>query len=209
MRRAAPLALAAALLLVACDPSEVPSPTSTAPSTPPGPAAETPTPTAIGPDPLVTWSPAPTPVRERSEGWLRETLLVTAPGGVRLHASPVSTSMTLEYVDDARSLAIWIEIENAGDADWRGVFGADATLTDDLGNTFLPVANPTPADLHPDPERYGYTNRNLMQEVHLPSGDRTQGVLVFRPTLGNRPAHLNVTLDGERTTSWVVNIGQL
>jgi hypothetical protein len=89
------------------------------------------------------------------------------------------------------------------------VFGADATLTDEIGNTFLPVAEPTPADQHPDPARYGYANRNLMQPLDLPSGERTQGVLVFRPTLGNRPASLNVTLDGERTTSWVVNIGQL
>ena len=139
----------------------------------------------------------------------RETLLVTAPGGVLLHVTPVSSSLTLDYVDATRSLGVWIEVENAGDVDWSGAFGADATLTVEIGNTFLPVAEPTPADLHPDPARYGYANRNLMQPIDLPAGERTQGVLVFRPTLGNRPASLNVTLDGERTTSWVVNIGQL
>jgi hypothetical protein len=208
VRRALLSALAAALLLPACETGG--DPPSPSPSVAPPPVvAESPTPTVIGQDPLVTWSPSPKAVGERSEGWLRETLLVTAPGDVRLHVRPVSTSMTLEYVNGTRSLAIWIEIENTGDADWNGAFGTDATLTDELGNTFLPVASPVPGDLHPDPERYGYANRNLMQAVDLPAGERTQGVLVFRPTLGNRPASLDVTLDGERTTSWVVNIGQL
>jgi hypothetical protein len=209
VRRVVPLALAASIVLAACEPAEeapTPAPAVTS-STPP--SSGTTTPTTIGPDPLVTWSPQPKAVGERGEGWLRETLLVTAPGGVLLHVTPVSSSLTLEYVDATRSLGVWIEIENAGDVDWSGVFGADATLTDEIGNTFLPVAEPTPADQHPDPARYGYANRNLMQPLDLPSGERTQGVLVFRPTLGNRPASLNVTLDGERTTSWVVNIGQL
>ena len=201
------MAVAAVIVLVACEPDgSAPNPS----TTPPPPATTAPpTPTGIGPDPLVTWSPTPRPVGERGEGWFRETLLVTAPDGVQLHARPVSTSMTLEYVDDARSLAIWIDIENVSDADWRGVFGADATLTDEFGNTFLPIASPEQRDLHPDPQRYGYTNRNLMQPVELAAGERMQGVLVFRPTLGNRPATLSVTLDDERMTSWIVNIGQL
>jgi hypothetical protein len=204
----APLVAAAVLLLGACeaggdDPRPTPAPSA------PAPPSASPSPTGVGQDPLVTWSPQPTPVGQRGQGWLRETLLVTAPGGVELHVEPVSTSMTLEFRDGTRSLAVWIEIENAGDRDWSGVFGSDATLTDDLGNTFLPVAVPTPDDLHPEPERYGLTNRNLMQPVDVPAGERVQGVLVFRPTLGNRAARLNVTLDGERTTSWVVNIGQL
>lgn len=206
-----PTVLAAALALVACEtdggaPSPAPSPSRQVASATDDPV---PSPEAVGRDPLVTWSPAPASVGERSEGWLRETLLVTAPGDVRLHVTPRSTSMTLEYVDGVRSLAIWIEIENPGETDWAGSFGADATLTDELGNTFLPVAEPTPADLHPDPERYGYTNRSLVAPIRLEAGAAAQGALVFRPTLGNRPATLHVSLDGERTTSWVVNIGQL
>lgn len=204
-----PLVLAAAFALAACEaggeePSPTPSITPTALASEPAPS-----PTVIGQDPLVTWSPEPKAVGERGEGWLGERLLVTAPGDVHLHVEPVSTSMTLGFEGGARSLAIWIEIENAGDADWNGVFGAQVTLTDELGNTYLPVASPTPGDLHPDPDRYGFTNRNLMRPVAVPTGERTQGVLVFRPTLGNRTARLHVTLDGQRTTSWVVNIGQL
>ena len=206
MRHPVPLAVAAVVVLVACEPGEgSPSPAPSVPSVTTG----APSPTLIGQDPLVTWSPQPQTVGERGDGWLRETLLVTAPGNVLLHVTPLSTSMTLEYVDDARSLGVWIEIENAGEADWSGVFGADATLTDELGNTFLPVAEPTSSDLHPNPERHGYTNRNLMEPIEIAAGDRTQGVLVFRPTLGNREASLNVSLDGQRTSSWVVNIGQL
>jgi hypothetical protein len=205
VRRGVPLALAAALLLVACEPDQSePSPTTAEPA----PTA-TPSPTVTGQDPLVTWSPSPRAVGERGEGWLRETLLVTAPGGVELHAQPVSTSMTLEYVDGTRSLAIWIDIENVGDVDWSGVFGADATLSDDVGNTFVPVASPQARDLHPDPARYGASNRNLMKPVTLAPGERTQGALVFRPTLGNRAATLAVNLGDDRTTSWIVNVGQL
>jgi hypothetical protein len=196
------------MVLAACEADDGTTPTP-APTPAPPTTAGPPSPTVIGPDLVVTWSPSATQVGERAEGWLRETLLVTGPNGVRLHAEPVSTSMTLEYVEDARSLAIWIEIDNAGDTDWRGVFGADATLTDEFGNTFSPVASPEPRDLHPDPERYGYENRNLMEPLELAAGEATQGVLVFRPTLGNRPATLRVSLDGERTTSWIVNIGQL
>ena len=206
MSRAVTLAFAAALVLVACDP-ETREPAPTAPRSPePATAA---TPTVTGQDPMVTWSPPPKAVGERSEGWLRETLLVTAPGGVRLHVRPVSTSMTLEYVDGTRSLAIWIDIENVGDVDWSGVFGADASLSDDIGNTFGPIASPEPRDLHPDPDRYGSSNRNLMRSVSVPAGDVVEGVLVFRPTLGNRPATLAVSLGDDRTTSWIVNIGQL
>lgn len=201
--------LAAVFALAACDTggggaSPTPSITPTAHASGPAPSA-----TVVGQDPLVTWSPEPKAVGERGEGWLGETLLVTAPGDVQLHVEPVSTSMTLAFEGGARSLAIWIDIENAGDADWNGVFGAQATLTDELGNTYLPVASPAPDDLHPDPDRYGFTNRNLMRPIAVPTGERTQGVLVFRPTLGNRTARLQVTLDGQRTTSWVVNIGQL
>jgi hypothetical protein len=208
VRRGVPLALAAALLLVACEPDQPePSPT-TAGSAEPAPTSASGS-TVIGQDPLVTWSPSPRAVGERGEGWLRETLLVTGPGGVELHVQPFSTSMTLEYVEGTRSLAIWIDIQNVGDVDWSGVFGADATLSDEIGNTFLPVVSPQPRDLHPDPARYGASNRNLMKPVTLAPGERTQGALVFRPTLGNRAATLAVSLGDDRTTSWIVNIGQL
>ena len=208
MSRAVPLALAAALVLVACDPdSGGPSPTVSRSPEPTTTAATTPT--VTGQDPLVTWSPPPKAIGERSEGWLRETLLVTAPGGVELHVRPTGTSMTLDYVDGTRSLAIWIDIENVGDADWSGVFGAEAALSDEIGNTFRPVAAPQARDLHPDPARYGASNRNLMQPVSIAAGDRVQGALVFRPTLGNRTATLAVSLGDDRTTSWIVNIGQL
>jgi hypothetical protein len=209
VRRVVPLALAASIVLAACEPGEeapTPAPAVTS-STPP--SSGTTTPTTIGPDPLVTWSPQPKAVGERGEGWLRETLLVTAPGGVLLHVTPVSSSLTLEYVDATRSLGVWIEIENAGDVDWSGVFGADATLSDDVGNIFVPVASPQARDLHPDPARYGASNRNLMKPLTLAAGERTQGALVFRPTLGNRAATLAVSLGDDRTASWIVNIGQL
>ena len=208
MRRIGPAAVAAALLLVACEPTggndATPRPTASAAPE----VTETPSPTVIGPDPLVTWSPQPQPVSERNEGWLGEPLLVTAPGDVRLVVTPVSTSMTLDYVEGARSLAIWIQVENAGDATWRGVLGANARLTDEFANVYPPVVSPTIRDVHPNPDRYGYSNRNLMRPISVAPGERRQGVLVFRPTLGNRAATLAVTLDDERTTSWVVNIGQ-
>jgi hypothetical protein len=48
-----------------------------------------------------------------------------------------------------------------------------------------------------------------MEPATLGAGERTQGVLVFRPTLGNRAATLAVSLGDDRTTTWIVNIGQL
>jgi hypothetical protein len=208
VRRIGPAAVAAALLLVACEPTGGTDATPTAAASPAPPPSASPSPAVVGSDPLVTWSPQAQAVGERSEGWLGEPLLVTASGDVRLVVTPVSTSMTLEYVNGARSLAIWIEVENAGDASWRGVLGANARLTDEFGNVYVPIASPTSRDVHPNPDRYGYSNRNLMRPIGLAPGERRQGVLVFRPTLGNRPATLTITLDDERTTSWVVNIGQ-
>jgi len=201
------------VVLLSCDrsPTEAPpSPPSASPA--PTPAADPdaePGSQAIGQDPLVTWSPQPMPVGDRSEGWLRETLAVTTAEGGRLHVTPVSTSMTLEFVDGARSLAIWLEIENVGDDAWSGSLGAAATLTDEFGTTFSPIATPTPADLHPNPDRYGYSNRNLVPPITIPTGQTVGGAIVFRPTGGNRPLRLQLTLDGERRTSWVVNLGQL
>jgi hypothetical protein len=162
----------------------------------------------VGPDPLVVWTPVAPPVW-REQGWLRETLAVSLGEDRELLVRPVSSSMTLEYVDDARSLAIWIVVENPQDEDWTGNLGVDATLTDEQGNTFLPVTDPTPADLHPNPGLHGYSNDLLTRQITVPAGESFQGTIVFRPTGGNRPTRLNITLDGERTTSWVVNLGQL
>lgn len=192
------------LALVACDPSEGPASSSSAGSTAP-PVAVTP---SSGPDALPVYSPSPTPFTERTTGYLGETLTLPTGDGGTLYVTYESTSMTTEFIDDRRSLAVWIEVENPGDDEWTGDLGADAEVVDEAGLSFPAVAKPGPTDLHPHPERYGYSNRNLARATTIGPGDSMQGVIVFRPSGGNRDITIEMSLDGGTTVaSWQTAMG--
>lgn len=197
--------LAALLVLPACEGSD---PTTSA--SPTGPTSTTSSPAGTGapgePDPLVPFSPAPTEVGERTAGWLGETLLVRTPDG-SLWVSVDSTAMTPFAANGSRMLSVWITVHNPGDAAWTGAPGTDALLTDEAGNTFLPISDPSTDELHPTPEAYGASNRNLAGSVTVEAGASLQGVIVFRPTGGNRPVVFSMSLDGEGRTEWQTNLG--
>jgi hypothetical protein len=196
-------AAVAAVALAACDRGgDEPTPSSSSIS-----ASET-TPVSTGPDPLVPYSPSPTPFTEKTTGFAAETLTLPTSDGGKLYVTLDSTSMTTAFVDGHRSLAVWLTIENPNDKDWTGVPGRNSRLSDELGVSFLPIPNPTDADLHPDPARYGYSNRNLDAEVTIPSGGTLQGAIVFRPTGGNRPISLEMSVDDGLTfATWETNLG--
>jgi hypothetical protein len=176
-------------------------PTTTAPGGASMPA------TSAGVDPLVPYSPATTPFVERTSGFIPDTLTLPVEGGGVLHVTPVTTTMTVEYVDGARSLAVYVTLENPGDAPWTGRVGANAQITDEAGATFSAVP-PRPGDLHPHPEQYGGSNRTLVHAVTVPPGGTLRGALVFHPTGGNRPITLRISLDGATTWGeWQTNLG--
>jgi hypothetical protein len=186
------------LVLVACDPSEEPATSSSA-----GSAARATASSLPGPDALPPYSPSSTPFTEKTSGYRGETLTLPTSEGNKLYVTYESTSMTTEFVGDRRSLAVWLEIENPGDADWTGDLGADATVVDETGLSFPAVPKPTAADLHPHPERYGYSNRNLARVMTIAAGDSVRGVIVFRPSGGNRDITIELSLDGGTTVaSW-------
>ncbi|MFI5055350.1 MAG: hypothetical protein ACHQAW_03000 [Actinomycetota bacterium] len=160
-----------------------------------------------GVDPLVPYSPAPTPFVERTTGFIPDTLTMPTPDGGKLFVTPVTTTMTTTYVHDARALAVYLEIENPGDAAWTGAAGADAQITDLTGTVFA-AAPPAPGDLHPDPQRYGGSNQSLLKPVTVKPGATVSGALVFHVTGGNRPITLRISLDGGATwAEWATNLG--
>jgi hypothetical protein len=202
-RTTSPTVLAVAFALAACDPSSEPPPSAND-STRSAPASIEPT----GPDPLVPYSPSPSQFVEKTTGYLGETLTLPTAEGTKLYVTLESTSMTTEFVDDRRSLAVWLEVENPGGADWTGDLGVGAEIIDENGLSFRAVSRPTAADLHPDPQRYGYSNRNLARPVTVTAGDVVQGAIVFRPTGGNRDITVQLSLDGGTSlVAWQTAMG--
>jgi hypothetical protein len=193
------------LMPAGCDPHDAPSAGSGGGSTTTaGAAATTPAP----PDALPPYSPSPIPFTERTTGYLSDTLTLPTGDGGKLFVTYESTSMTTEFVRDRRSLAVWLEVENPGDHDWTGDLGADAEVADETGLSFPAVSKPSRADLHPHPERYGYSNRNLARTTTVAAGDSVQGVIVFRPSGGNRDITIALSLDGGTTVaSWQTAMG--
>lgn len=160
------------------------------------------------PDPLVPYSPSPTPFQERTNGFLHETLTLPTSDGQKLWVTLDSTAIDMTFVKGTRATSVWLTVQNPGDQPWTGAPGATTTITDELGGTFEPVRRPTAAQLYPRPERYGYSNRNLTQELTIAPGQQVHGVVVFVPTGGNRAADLNISLDGGTTWGyWVMNLG--
>jgi hypothetical protein len=198
------LAALAAIALSACTGTSTSSTPQTQPTTGSGQTA--PSPSRI--DPLVPYSPSPTPFEERTNGFLHETLTLPTSAGQKLWVTLDSTAIDTTYVDGTRATSAWLTVQNPGDQAWTGAPAAETTITDELGGTFHPVRHPTAAQLYPKPQRYGYSNRNLTQRLTIQPGQQVQGVVVFVPTGGNRAANLNISLDGGDTWGyWVMNLG--
>jgi hypothetical protein len=115
--------------------------------------------------------------------------------------------MTTAYVHGTRTLTVYLTVANPGADRWRGTIGGDAEVTDLTGAVF-PDTKPAPGDLHPDPGRYGGSNRSLQRPVSLAGGASIKGALVFHLTGGNRPITLRISLDGGTTwVQWATNLG--
>jgi hypothetical protein len=169
-------------------------------------ATVTPT-TAPSVDPLVPYSPSPTPFRERTTGFIPDTLTLPTSDGTSLAVTPVTTTMTLKFVREARALVVYLDVHDRGDLPWSGVLGANAQVTDAVGGVF-PAETAKEGDLHPDPARYGGSNRNLLREVTVKPGTTVSGALVFHVTGGNRAITLRLSLDGGSTWGeWATNLG--
>lgn len=179
------------------------SPT-TASVTPSG-SASTPSPTGV--DPLVPYSPSPTPFVERTTGFIPDTFTLPTADGGKLYLTPVTTTMTTAYVRETRAFVVYLDVENPGDASWTGVVGAHAQVTD-LSGAVFEAEPPSPGDLHPDPQRYGGSNRNLLKPITVKAGGTVSGALVFHVTGGNRPITLRISVDGGTTWGeWATNLG--
>jgi hypothetical protein len=177
--------------------------------TPPSPGVSTsiaPSPTAAV-DPLVPYSPSPTPFTERTSGFIPDTLSLPTSDGPTLAVTPVTTSMTLPFVHETRAFVVYLDIRDIGGTAWSGVVGANAQVTDAVGGVF-PAEAPADGDLHPDPGRYGGSNRNLLRRVTVGAHDTVSGALVFHVTGGNRAITLRLSLDGGQTWGeWATNLG--
>jgi hypothetical protein len=185
-------------VLVACT-GDSPA-TSPAITSPPAAAAG-------GVDPLVPYSPAPTPFQERTTGFIPDTLTLPTSDGGKRYITAVTTSMTTELVDGTRALTVYLTVENPGADAWSAKVGADAEVKDLNGKVF-PAVPPAPGDLHPDPKRYGGSNRDLSKPVTVPPNASIKGALVFHVTEGNRPITLRISLDGGVTwAEWATNLG--
>ena len=191
------------LALVACTGgSASTSPVASSPSTPPTGSVS-----ASGVDPLVPYSPSPTPFEERTSGFVPDTLTAPTDDGGKLYLTPVTTTMTTVYAHDTRALAVYLTVQNPGGRAWSGTIGAHAQITDESGAVF-PAEEPAEGDLHPDPARYGGANRNLLEPVRIAAGAKVKGALVFHPTGGNRPITLRISVDGGATwVEWTTNLG--
>jgi len=192
--------IAVALALASCDGDEQasPEPTTTQPTTAPSES-----------DGYVPpYSPSPTPFKETQYGFAGETLTLPTADGGKLYATVWSTAMTLEQVDGVRSLSVWMTFENPEETNWTGVPAAFAKLTDENGAEYRPVPTRLASELYPDPGRYGYSNRDLHERLTIRAGGKVDGVVVFRPSGGNRPVQVLISEDrGTTWGTWVTNLG--
>jgi hypothetical protein len=118
---------------------------------------------------------------------MKVTLLSTAIGPV---AGP-----------DGRPFSLWLEVENADGSAWSGYPGGFVTVTDESGAVFQPIPSPTQVDLHPHPERYGASNRNLHRPMTIDPGRTVSGVSLFHVPGGYRPVSVAASFD--KGTTWV------
>ena len=197
--RIARLALPACLLTVLL--SACPGSTST--STTPTPAS----PSSI--DPLVPFSPSPTPFEEVTSGFAGDTLTLPTTDGGTIHVRLDTSAIPKDPGPDGlRPFSVYFTIENAGDDTWTGVPGQGARVTDEAGGFNQAEPDPRPRDLHPDPGAFGASNENLMAEITLEPGESIQGVLLFITGGGNRPVTVSVTFDdGATQGSWPTSMG--
>jgi hypothetical protein len=180
--------------------------TTTSTTTAVDPTTTRPTPAPTGVDPLVPYSP-PTPDSAATTGFIPDTLTAPTTVGGALRLTPVTTTMTTVYIDETRALTVYLTATNPGDGRWHGTIGADAEVTDLSGGVF-PAARPADGDLHPDPSRYGGSNRSFLRPVSLAPGASARGALVFHVTGGNRPITLRISLDdGTTWVEWATNLG--
>ena len=164
-------------------------------------------PAPTGVDPLVPYSPPPTPFVERTTGFIPDTLTLPEGAGGKLRLTPITTTLTTTYVDETRAFVVYLTVENPGETAWTGRVGADAQVTDLTGAVFE-AEPPASGDLHPDPARYGGSNRSLLQPTIVKPGASVSGALVFHVTGGNRPVTLRISLDGGATWGeWATNLG--
>lgn len=158
-------------------------------------------------DPLVPYSPASTPLDATTNGFVTETLTLPSGDGGTMLVTVDGTAIDTEYVEDRRSMSVWVTLENPTDRTWIGVPAAFATITDEAENVFEPV-DPTAADLHPTPERYGASNLDLHRSRTVGPGGSLQGVIVFRPTGGNRAITISISLNGGGVWgTWITTMG--
>jgi len=171
------------------------------------PPTPIPTPSPSGVDPLVPYSPPPTPAAVSTSGFVPDVLTAPTDGGGSVRLTPVTTTMTTSYVHETRALTVYLTASNPGHDRWSGTIGADAEVTDLSGGVF-PATRPAPGDLHPSPARYGGSNRSFLRPVSIPAGGSAKGALVFHVTGGNRPITLRISLDGGTTwVEWATNLG--
>jgi hypothetical protein len=158
-------------------------------------------------DPLVPYSPPPTPFTARTSGFIPDTLTLPTSEGTSLTVTPVTTTMTLTYVKETRALVVYLDVRDRGNTTWSGVVGTDAQVTDAVGGVF-PAEAAKKGDLHPDPVRYGGSNRSLLREITVKPRITVSGALVFHVTGGNRAITLRLSLDGGTTWGeWATNLG--
>ncbi len=175
-------------------------------STEPTITAAPPTP-SVTVDPLVPYSPPPTPFTERTSGFIPDTLTLPTSDGTKLADTPITTTMTLDFVHEARAFVVYLDVRDRGEQAWSGVVGADAQVTDAVGGVF-PAEPAEKGDLHPHPARYGGSNQSLLDEITVKPGGAVSGALVFHVTGGNRAITFRLSLDGGTTWGeWATNLG--
>jgi hypothetical protein len=119
-----------------------------------------------------------------------------------------STAIKREYIGSYRAMSVWATFENPADEPWTGVPAGFATISDEAGAVFEPIADPPAGDLHPTPERYDASNRDLTREVTIDPGERLYGVIVFHPTGGNRFITISISMNaGGVWGEWATTMG--
>ncbi|HYJ61430.1 MAG TPA: hypothetical protein VE032_08210 [Actinomycetota bacterium] len=193
--RAALPALVLSLALASCDPAT----TSTAPVPP----------SASTIDPLVPFSPSPTPFEEITSGFSGDTLTLPTVDGGTIHVTLDTSAIPKDLdAEGLRPFSVYLTVENVGEDPWTGVPGQGARVTDEEGGFNQAEPQPRPGDLHPDPSAFGGSNENLMTEITLEPGEARQGVLLFITGGGNRPVTISVSFDdGATQGAWATSMG--